>query len=71
MDGITIPRDIINRFECSFNGRSVFSCDIDQAISANPYFEFHAKVTESGVFKFVWIDENGSVIEAQKSIEVS
>ena len=45
--GNPIPRSIINRFTCEFNGAPVFSCDIDPAISANPYFEFSAKITES------------------------
>jgi len=70
-EGNTIPRKIINKFECLFNDVSVFSCNIDPAVSANPFFEFRAKVTESGTFKFLWTDDDGSVIEAEKSIEVS
>ena len=70
-EGNVIPRQIINKFECLFNDSPVFSCNIDSAVSANPFFEFRAKVNESGVFKFVWTDDNGTVIEAEKSIEVS
>jgi sulfur-oxidizing protein SoxZ len=68
--GKIIPREIINKFVCEFNGKPVFSCDIQPAISANPYFEFNAKVAESGTFKFTWIDDNGSVYEAERTIEV-
>jgi len=70
-DGNVIPRMIINQFECTFNGEPVFSCDIDPAIAANPFIEFRARVQESGTFAFKWVDDDGTVIEAAKSIEVS
>ena len=41
-DGKVIPRQIINKFTCEFNGAKVFECDLDPAISANPFFEFAA-----------------------------
>ena len=69
--GELIPRKIINKFTCEFNGNVVFSCDIDPAVSANPYLEFSAKVMESGTFKFTWIDDDGTVIETSKDIAVS
>ncbi|GLS34795.1 thiosulfate oxidation carrier complex protein SoxZ [Mesorhizobium tianshanense] len=69
-DGNVIPRKIINRFTCEFNGQPVFSCDIDPAISANPYFEFSAKVPESGTFKFTWVDDDGSTYTDEQKIEV-
>lgn len=70
-DGKVIPREIINKFTCEFNGTPVFSCDMDPAISANPYFEFKAKVDESGTFKFTWVDDNGSVYIDEQKIDVS
>ncbi|MGE0844816.1 MAG: thiosulfate oxidation carrier complex protein SoxZ [Flavobacteriaceae bacterium] len=69
-DGNPIPRKIINKFTCEFAGQTVFSCDIDPAISANPYFEFNAKVEESGTFKFTWVDDDGTVYTAEEPIEV-
>lgn len=70
-DGNVIPRKIINKFTCEFNGAPVFSCDLDPAISANPYFEFSAKVTESGTFKFTWVDDDGTVYTDEQAIEVN
>ena len=70
-DGNPIPRKIINKFSCEFNGQQVFACDLDPAISANPYFEFSAKVPESGTFKFTWVDDDGSVYEDEQTIEVA
>ncbi|MEO3430475.1 thiosulfate oxidation carrier complex protein SoxZ [Pelagibius sp. CAU 1746] len=69
-DGNVIPRQIINKFTCEFEGKPVFSCDLDPAISANPYFEFNAKVMESGTFKFTWVDDSGDVYTHEQGIEV-
>ena len=41
-DGNIIPRSIINRFTCEFNGQSVIDVTMEPAISTNPYFEFDA-----------------------------
>lgn len=70
-DGNPIPRQIINKFSCEFEGQPVFACDLEPAISANPYFEFNAKVTQSGTFKFTWTDDDGSVYTAEQKIEVN
>ena len=70
-EGNVIPRMIINKFACEFNGKPVFSADVDAAISTNPYLQFSVRVDESGTFKFTWTDDDGTVIEAEKSIEVS
>ncbi len=68
--GAVIPRQIINKFECTFNGQPVFSCDIEPAISANPYIEFTAKVNESGKFAFTWTDDDGTVTTSEQEITV-
>lgn len=70
-DGNVIPRSIINRFTCDFNGASVVDVTLEAAISTNPYFEFDAKVDASGDFKFTWYDDDGDVYETTKSITVS
>ena len=66
--GKTIPRKIINKFACEFNGKPVFSCALEPAISANPYIQFDAKVEEAGSFKFSWTDDDGTVITAEEKI---
>ena len=68
--GKIIPRQIINKFTCEFNGKTVFGCDIEPAVSANPYLEFTAKVPESGTFKFTWVDDDGSVYTDEQQIKV-
>lgn len=69
-DGNTIPRSIINRFTCDFNGENVIDVKLEPAISTNPYFQFEAKVPEAGDFKFTWYDDNGSIYETSESIKV-
>ena len=68
--GKIIPRKIINKFTCEFNGKTVFGCNIEPAVSANPYLEFTAKVPENGTFKFTWVDDDGSVYTDEQQIKV-
>lgn len=69
--GKTIPREIINTFTCSFNGKQVFAMKLEPAISANPFISFPVKVEKSGTFDFVWIDDNGQTYKDSASITVS
>ncbi|MDG1450853.1 MAG: thiosulfate oxidation carrier complex protein SoxZ [Ascidiaceihabitans sp.] len=69
-EGNVIPRSIINRFTCDFNGENVVDIKLEPAISTNPFFEFEAKVPEAGEFQFTWYDDDGSVYEATKSIAI-
>ncbi|MDX8350846.1 thiosulfate oxidation carrier complex protein SoxZ [Cognatiyoonia sp. IB215182] len=70
-DGNVIPRSIINRFTCSFNGETVIDVTMEPAISTNPYFEFEAVVPESGTFEFTWYDDDGDIYTETKDIAVS
>ncbi len=70
-DGKTIPRQIINKFTCTYNGKEVFAADWHPAISANPLMTFHVKATETGTFEFTWTDDDGSVYSATADMTVS
>ena len=67
-EGNIIPRSIINRFTCEFNGQSIVDVTMEPAISTNPYIEFAATVPEAGELKFTWYDDDGSVYEDTKPI---
>ncbi|MEP4987311.1 MAG: thiosulfate oxidation carrier complex protein SoxZ, partial [Paracoccaceae bacterium] len=69
-DGNIIPRSIINRFTCEFNGENVVDIILEPAISTNPYLEFEAIVPEAGEFKFTWYDDDGSIYEESKKIAI-
>ncbi|PVA10705.1 thiosulfate oxidation carrier complex protein SoxZ [Pelagivirga sediminicola] len=69
-EGNVIPRSIINRFTCDFNGENIIDITLEPAISTNPYLEFEATVPEEGEFKFTWYDDDGSVYEDSKKISI-
>ena len=69
-DGNTIPRSIIHRFTCEFNGQMVVDVALEPSISTNPFFEFFAVVPESGTFTFTWYDDDGDVYTETKDIAV-
>ena len=58
--GQLIPRDIINRFTCTYNGEEVFRADLFPAIAANPFITFFTVATASGELAFQWTDDHGS-----------
>lgn len=70
-DGNVIPRSIINRFTCEFNGEMVIDVTLEPAISTNPFLEFEAVVPESGTFVFTWYDDDGDIYTDSKDIAVN
>ncbi len=58
-DGRPLPRDIIRRFTCSYNGVEIFRADLFPAMSANPFIAFSTVVTETGTLTFTWQGDNG------------
>lgn len=70
-DGNLVPRSIINRFTCAFNGEMVVDVTIHPGVSTNPYFQFDAKVNASGSFEFTWYDDDGSVYTETAEIAVA
>ena len=68
--GALIPRDIISRFVCTYNGTEIFRADLFQAIAANPFITFFTTATESGKFEFEWIGDQGFSETASASITV-
>ena len=58
-DGRVLPRDIIQRFTCSYNGAEIFRADLFPAMSANPFIAFSTVATESGTLTFTWQGDNG------------
>jgi sulfur-oxidizing protein SoxZ len=69
--GKTIPRKIINKFTCTYNGTKVFEAGLEPAISANPYLAFFVKAADSGTLDFAWVDDDGTVYKAQQKIDVT
>jgi sulfur-oxidizing protein SoxZ len=70
-DGRLVPRDIIRRFTCTYNGEEVFRADLFPAISANPFLAFTTIATESGTLSFTWTGDNGFAQTESASIVVT
>lgn len=70
-DGNLIPRQIINKFIVTFNGKEFFSSDWAPAVAANPYMAFFMRAEESGTMEFTWIDDDGSKYTAKKDLKVT
>lgn len=68
--GEVIPRDIIVRFECRYDGATVFAADFHPAVAANPILTFHVRATKSGPIDFEWTDQNGIQWQDQAVLEV-
>jgi sulfur-oxidizing protein SoxZ len=68
--GAAIPRDIISRFTCTYNGCEVFRAELYPAISANPFIAFSIIATESGELVFSWIDDNAQIQSEIRQITV-
>ena len=68
--GRAVPRDIINRFVCTYNGVEVFRADFYPAIAANPFLTFHTVATESGTLSFHWTGDNGFEVTEEAQIVV-
>ena len=69
--GLPMPRSIIHRLHCTFDGETVVDVDLRPGISTNPFFEFDALVTRSGLFEFAWYDDDGSVYTASEAVTVT
>jgi sulfur-oxidizing protein SoxZ len=68
--GKLIPREIINKFTCTFNGHPLLSVDLEPAIAPNPYIKFSLRASESGTLRFSWFDDNGTVTTEDRKLEV-
>ena len=68
--GRVIPRDIINRFVCLYNGEEVFGAEFFPAIAANPFLAFFTVATASGELVFRWTDDRGTTESEAASITV-
>jgi sulfur-oxidizing protein SoxZ len=70
-NGVNIPRNIIRRFACTYDGEEVFSAEFFPAVSANPFIAFTIVATASGTIEFVWTDDAGKTQTASSTMTVS
>ena len=61
VQGQLVPRDIIRRFACRYDGELVFSAELSPAIASNPFIAFSTVATASGTLTFTWEGDKGFV----------
>ena len=55
----SIPKNVINKLTCRYNGAEVFRAEMGSGISANPYLSFFIVAANSGELRFDWVDDSG------------
>jgi sulfur-oxidizing protein SoxZ len=58
-DGKVLPRNLIRRFACRYDGELVFAAELHPAVAANPLIAFHTVATATGTLTFTWEGDNG------------
>ena len=68
--GQAIPRNILTRFECRYNGQIVFKATLHPAVAANPFIAFHLRAQDSGEIEFIWTDQDNKVTRVTRELTV-
>jgi sulfur-oxidizing protein SoxZ len=58
-DGAVLPRNLIRRFTCVYDGETVFAAELFPAVAANPLIAFSTVATVSGTLTFTWDGDTG------------
>lgn len=69
-DGEAVPRDIVNRFACRYDGEEIFVWELHPGVAANPFVAFNAVATRSGEIEFTWVGMNGFTHRERRRITV-
>ena len=69
--GEVIPRKILQKFECLYNGDVIFEAEFHRGVAANPFLTFYTKATETGTLTFKYTEETGTVFEDKIEITVT
>jgi len=70
-NGVPIPRRIINRFVCTYDGEEIFIAELFPAIAANPFIAFTTVATSTGTVRFTWTDDSGETYTETAEITVT
>ncbi len=57
--GDAIPRNIVTRFSCRYDGKEVFAWELHPGVAANPFIGFHTIATRTGDVELTWTGMNG------------
>lgn len=69
--GVAVPKNVVNRLVCRYDGVEVFRADLDSGVAANPYLQFTTRATASGTIELEWVDDSGDRGTERVQIQVS
>ena len=69
--GVVVPRDILRRFTCAFEGEVVFEADFSPAVAANPFLSFNMVAVRSGEISLRWEGDEGFNQTETRRLEVT
>ena len=70
-NGRIIPRNIIQDFSATWNGREIFRMKMSPAIAANPFVSFSAVAGQSGTVVLRWTGDECFAAEHRVDITVT
>ena len=70
-EGSVLPRNLIRRFSCVYDGETVFSAELFAAVAANPLISFSTVAAASGTLTFSWDGDNGFAQTERVAITVT
>ena len=70
-EGSVLPRNLIRRFTCVYDGETVFSAELFAAVAANPLISFSTVATISGTLTFAWDGDDGFAQTERVAITVT
>ena len=68
--GKNIPRDILNTFRATYNGKEVLKASWHPAVSSNPYTAFYVTADQSGPLVLTWTDDGGNAYTKEVQVNV-
>ena len=57
--GRAIPKNVVNKLVCRYNGTEIFRAEMGSGIAANPALSFFTVADTSGELAFDWVDDEG------------
>ena len=71
-DGTTAPdRDMLTRLIARRDGETIFSAELRNGTSANPYHVFFVRMERTADFAFTWSDTKGRTVTATARVVVA
>lgn len=69
-EGRVVPKNVVSRFVCRYDGEEVFRADLGSGIAVNPYLQFFTLARASGEIECEWWDDTGEQGSARAALSV-